>query len=271
MFIGIATGIALAAVVVAFALATPFVMGYFIAMFVKDRGNKTDFDPSKVTTMAKSLTELGVADARNVVKSNPLQAEAYERVSFKARKLARAQGMSAEEAVHHGHNLGLLMYPGTAELEREVPLMRVLEDRGVTDANDALASLSEPQYLAFTVPVTAEEIAASKMPVKAASGDIMEMVELQNKIRSEGYKPTIAERNKLKATDAHWGSMFGSLPVMLFGFATIMGMVISITSAIGIMHNGGLDLMGAIIWGLAGTAISIGTAFWIAFFSSEML
>lgn len=254
----------------AFAIATPFVMGFFAYAGIKNRGNKTDLDFDELNRFTKDLTALGVANAREVVKGSPLQAEAYKRVSLKARKLAMAQGMDPIEANHHAHNLGLMMYPGTAELEREVPLMRLLEDRGVMDANTALTAVAEQQYAAFRVPVTTEEIAASLEPVKPMPSDIMAVIALEEKIRSEGYKPTIAERKKMRGSEAYWGSMFGNIPGVIFGLVSIVGGVFSAVVPFVMLGNGGIDLLGAVVLCVCGIVGSVCVAFWSAFAASSM-
>lgn len=111
------------------------------------RLNKTNLHPERAYFIIDSLRRLGVEDAANVVWNSPANAEAYERVFNKAMRLSSSHKMRYKEARHHSHWLGTIVYPGAIGLAREAALTRLLDDRGIMSAEDAMALLEGQQAM----------------------------------------------------------------------------------------------------------------------------
>jgi hypothetical protein len=255
----ITLGIVLATVVlglVVAAVVTPFVVAGLIREHRQVRHNKTVLSDYEYLRVVESLTALGFADAGKLVGAGVLNAEAYLRVRKTAAEIARKQGMSEAEVQYHSHNIGLTMYPDVSALEREVPLLRALNDRGVSDANAALAAATEPQYSVFAEPVSDEEVLASLEPAdRKYSGKWEDVSRLEAKM-ARGHKLTIAERRTLNGSKASARSFGDGIGKLIFGFATTL-VGAAVLGAVIAMSIAGAPVLVIVLTGLFGVSLSV--------------
>jgi hypothetical protein len=107
----------------------------------KRQGDTSGLNDETYALVLSSLRQMGVPKARKVLHENQDNAQSYLLVREHAKDAAWKRGMHVKESKHYAHHLAMLVYPGASELERAIPLIQMLEDRGLVTDTDLITGI----------------------------------------------------------------------------------------------------------------------------------